>query len=63
MTLPTDDDPTARDYVHTLYSGVHPTPNALILDTATMDDLARQVREIEESRAVAAVTGRDYLIK
>jgi hypothetical protein len=64
MTLPRDDNPKSEpDYVHTLYSGVQPTSDAVTLDTSTMKDLARQVREIEEARAAAAVSGRDYLIR
>lgn len=64
MTLPCDDSSKSEpDYVQTLFSGAQPTSDAAILDTTTMKDLARQVREIEEARAAAAVSGRDYLIR
>lgn len=64
MTLPRDESSTSQpDYVQTLISGVGPTNNAVTLDTATMNALARQMREIEEARAAAAVSGRDYLIR
>jgi hypothetical protein len=64
VTLPRDDSPTSEpDYVQTLFSGVQPTSDAGILDTTTMKDLARQVRQIEEAGAAAAVSGRDYLIR
>jgi hypothetical protein len=64
MTLPRDDSSkTEPDYVQTLFSGVQPSNDAVTLDTATMNNLARQVREIEEARAAAAVSGRDYLIR
>jgi hypothetical protein len=64
MALSRDDSSKAEpDYVQTLFSGVHPTTDTAILDTSTMKDLARQVREIEEARAAAAVSGRDYLIR
>lgn len=64
MTLPRDESSTSQpDYVQTLISGAGPTNNAVTLDTATMNDLARQMREIEEARAAAAVSGRDYLIR
>jgi hypothetical protein len=64
MTLSRDDSSRSEpDYVQTLLSGVKPTSDAAILDTAEMKDLARQVREIEEARAAAAVSGRDYLIR
>jgi hypothetical protein len=64
MTLPCDDGSKSEpDYVRTLLSGVQPTSDAAILDTGTMKDLVCQVREIEEARAAAAVSGRDYLIR
>lgn len=50
------------DYVHTLSSGVEPTENPVILDSATMLVIDHQIREIERSRAAAEVSGRDYLI-
>jgi hypothetical protein len=60
---PPDEEVSTPDYVRTLYSGVTVTEDPMMLDTATMKDLARQVREIEEARAAAAVSGRDYLIR
>lgn len=50
-------------YVRTLHSGAELVAEPLDLDTGTFLDLAKQVREIEASRAAAAVSGRDYLIR
>jgi len=50
-------------FVHELSSGVKPSPDPVTLDVETAREVNRKLREIEESRAAAAVSGRDYLIK
>lgn len=61
MALDRESDTTPQ-YVHELLTGGEPVED-LLLDTATLRDLAQQVREIEEARAAAAVSGRDYLVR
>ena len=62
-TMAMDREPdTAPQYVHALLTGAEPVDD-LILDTATLRDLSQQVQEIEEARAAAAVSGRDYLVR
>jgi hypothetical protein len=50
-------------FVRDLPSVAEPASDPLDLDTGTLRDLAAQVREIEASRAAAAVSGRDYVIR
>jgi hypothetical protein len=50
-------------FVRDLPSGAQPVSDPLELDSDTLRDLADQVREIEASRAAAAVSGRDYIIR
>lgn len=50
-------------FVRDLSSGAEPVEEPLDLDTGTFRDLADRVREIEASRAAAAVSGRDYVIR
>jgi hypothetical protein len=49
-------------FVHELSSGVKPSPDPVTLDVETAREVNRKLREIEEARAAAAVSGRDYLI-
>jgi hypothetical protein len=62
MTLPREDSSTP-EYVRPLGSGVEPASEPVTLDPATVKDLARQVREIEEARAAAAISAQNYLIR
>lgn len=50
-------------FVYELSSGVKPSAHPVTLDAETTREVNRKLREIEEARAVAAVSGRDYLIK
>ena len=50
-------------FVHELSSGVKPSADPVTLDAETAREVIRKLREIEEARAAAAVSGRDYLIK
>lgn len=50
-------------FVRELSSGVKPSPDPVSLDAETAREVNRKLREIEESRAAAAVSGRDYLIR
>lgn len=50
-------------FVHELSSGVKPSADPVTLDVETVREVNRKLREIEEARAAAAVSGRDYLIK
>ena len=50
-------------FVRDLSIGAEPVEELLDLDTGTFRDLADRVREIEASRAAAAVSGRDYVIR
>ena len=62
----TEDAPSTSStpsFVRDLSSGAQPVAEPLELDTATFRELAAQVREIEASRAAAAVSGRDYIIR
>ena len=59
----TDSEHETPDYVRSLSSGAEPVTEPLDLDTETFRDLAKRVREIEASRAAAAVSGRDYVIR
>lgn len=54
---------TTPSFVRDLTSGTEPAAEPLDLDTGTVRDLAERVREIEASRAAAAVSGRDYVIR
>jgi hypothetical protein len=58
-----DSEETTPSYVRSLPSGAEPVAEPLDLDTGTFRDLAERVREIEASRAAAAVSGRDYVIR
>jgi hypothetical protein len=58
-----DGTPDLPSFVHELASGVQPSEEPVTLDADTARDVARQLREIEEARAAAAVSGRDYLIR
>lgn len=58
-----DPEENTPSFVRNLPSGAEPAAEPLDLDTATFRDLAERVREIEASRATAAVTGRDYVIR
>ncbi len=49
-------------FVHELSRGVKPSPHPVTLDVETAREVNRKLREIEEARAAAAVSGRDYLI-
>lgn len=57
---PPDDD--APSYVHVLSAGADRSTE-VTLATATMRELAQRVRDIEDARAAAAVSGRDYIIR
>jgi hypothetical protein len=50
-------------FVHELSSGVKPSADPVTLDAETVREVNRKLREIEEARAAASVSGRDYLIK
>lgn len=60
MTTGRDDAP---DFVHRLFGGAEPSEEPLELDPETERQVTRQLKEIEEARAEAAVSGRDYLIR
>jgi hypothetical protein len=50
-------------FVHVLSSGVSPSKDPVTLDADTAREVTRKLREIEDARASAAVSGRDYLIR
>lgn len=50
-------------FVRVLSSGVSPSKDPVTLDADTAREVARKLREIEDARASAAVSGRDYLIR
>lgn len=50
------------DYVRILRSGAEPTNDPVTLRPVVADDLDDQVREMEQARAEAAVSGAAYLI-
>lgn len=50
-------------FAYELSSGAKPSPNPVTLDAETARAVNKQLREIEEARAAANVSGRDYLIK
>jgi hypothetical protein len=58
-----DPEESTPSYVRNLDSGAEPVAEPLDLDTNTFHDLAQRVREIEASRAHAAVSGREYVIR
>jgi hypothetical protein len=58
-----DDRRESPSFVYELSSGVQPSEDPVSLDADTAREVARQLREIEEARAAAAVSGRDYLIR
>ena len=59
VSPPDDDTPS---YVHELSAGADRSTE-ITLATATMRELAQRVRDIEDARAAAAVSGRDYIIR
>lgn len=61
MTEP--DEQATPSFVRDLTGVTEPAPAPLDLDPGTIRDLAERVREIEASRAAAAVSGRDYVIR
>lgn len=66
MVMPMTVSDEGRDgvpgFVQELAAGVERVAE-VSLDARALDHLASQVRDIEESRAAAAVSGRDYLIR
>lgn len=63
VTCMADPEETTPTFVRDLTSATEPAPEPLDLDPETVRDLAERVREIEASRAAAAVSGRDYVIR
>lgn len=49
-------------YVQTLSSGAKPADNPVTLHPVIAEDLGRQLREMEQARAQAAVSCDDYLV-
>lgn len=63
ITTEPDTDAATPSYVRPLSRGVSPSADPLRLDMDAARQLAERVKEIENARAAAAVSGRDYLIK
>ena len=64
VTLMADpEEQTTPTFVRDLTSATEPASEPLDLDPRTIRELAERVHEIEASRAAAAVSGRDYVIR
>lgn len=49
------------DYVHTLGNGAHPVDDVTLPKTIA-DDIEHQVREMQEARDAAAISGGGYIV-
>jgi hypothetical protein len=58
-----DTPANAPSYVRDLGRGVTDSADPITLGEVAVREIADKVREIEEARAAAAVSGRDYLIR
>lgn len=59
----TPTDLWGMSFAYPLSSGAHPSRDPVTLDADTAREVRDQLREIEEARAAANVSGRDYLIR
>lgn len=57
------DHTTAPDFVRELSSSATPVDDPLKLDADTIRALTAELRELEDARAAAVVSGRNYLVR
>ena len=62
VTVMVDESVTRPSYLHGLFSGLPDKDLAPTLDVDEEREVGERLKQIVESRAEAAVSGRDYLI-
>lgn len=61
--MSSDAEPLVPEFVRDLSSVASPVSEPIGLDSDTIRELTAELRELEDARAAAVVSGRNYLVR
>jgi hypothetical protein len=61
--MSSDSEPMVPEFVRDLSSVASPVSEPIGLDPDTIRELTAELRELEDARAAAVVSGRNYLVR